>query len=353
MRSHLFAISIGTITTVIGLLGMPTPVRSPIHTAPKAAVTQEPSPIKEPTPATPLKTTFVFGGDIMLDRYVHHTFKDTASGSATAFSKLDPTLFTSKDIRIANLEGPISANPIDDNIAANNLVFNFPPDTPAALQALGVNAVSLANNHSSNKGLAGLTNTRTVLTAASIVPIGQQYGFDEDSIWRAPYGTLPVSIITINTLDEYDTTALTSAITAEKSAGRTVIVFPHWGNEYQTHHSANQEALATEWIAAGAALIIGSHPHVVQDSQSINGVPVLYSMGNFVFDQFFSEETQQGIIVNGTITETAITLTVTPISIKKMTPAVLTGDTSQQLLDRTLNGLGTVTSDTVVIPRPS
>lgn len=349
MRSHLVTVIAGTLVLFGAGLLWPQPVHSPTTTQISPPIAA-PAPISKPP--TPAVTTFIFGGDIMLDRYVNHTFKGTPDGSATAFSKLDPTLFTNQDIRIANLEGPISATPIDDNIAANNLVFSFPPDTPAALQKIKLTAVSLANNHSSNKGLAGLTNTRTALTAAGIHPIGQQYGFDQDSMWRAP-GGIPTTIIALNTLDDYDSTALTTAIKSEKAAGQTVVVFPHWGNEYQTHHSSSQHQLAADWITAGANLIIGSHPHVVQDTEVIEGVPVIYSLGNLVFDQFFSEETQQGLLVGGTITKDSITLTFYPVSIKKMTPQLLLGDTRQPILGRVGVGLPRLVTDTVTIPRPS
>jgi len=346
MRSHLAALVVGVLVLLAGWLLWPQTVQSP--TGELAAVTVEP---KQAEP--PRTTTFIFGGDIMLDRYVNHTFKDTPDGSATAFSKLDPNLFADQDIRLANLEGPISAEPIDDNITANNLVFSFPPDTPAALQKLNVTAVSLANNHTSNKGLTGLTNTREVLTSAGIQPIGQQIGFDEDNVWRSPAGGIPTTIIAIDTLEEYDSASLNAEIASEKAAGQTVIMLPHWGYEYQTTHSAGQRALAVEWINAGAALIIGGHPHVVQDAEVINGVPVIYSLGNFVFDQFFSEETQQGMLVGGTLTKDSITLTFYPISLKKMTPQLLDGDTKTTLLERVGANLPNFITDTATIPRPS
>lgn len=341
MRSHLAAVVVGVFVLIAVWLLWPQKVQSP---------TGDYQPITQPEP--PKTTTFIIGGDIMLDRYVNHIFKDTPDGSATAFNKLDPTLFATQDIRLANLEGPISADPIDDNITANNLVFNFPPDTPAALQKLNVTAVSLANNHTSNKGLAGLTNTRAVLTAAGIHPIGQQIGFNEDNVWRSPAGGIPTTIIAINTLEEYDRAALNTAIAAERAAGQTVIIMPHWGYEYQTHHSAGQRALAEEWITAGADLIIGGHPHVVQDAEVINGVPVVYSLGNFVFDQSFSEETQQGLIVSGSTTHEAVNLKFHPISLKKMTPQLLNGDDKTALLERVGAGLPGFDIDSVTVLRP-
>jgi poly-gamma-glutamate synthesis protein (capsule biosynthesis protein) len=63
------------------------------------------------------------------------------------------------------------------------------------------------------------------------------------------------------------------------------MVFPHWGEEYMQAPQEEQRELATQMVEAGADLIIGSHPHVIQGIESIDGVPVIYSLGNFVFDQ--------------------------------------------------------------------
>ena len=265
------------------------------------------------------KVTFMFGGDIMLDRYVYHSFKSDLS---VVFSKLDGSLFKNKDISIANLEGPISATPTQDDYPDRSLVFNFSPQTVGVLQKLGLNAVSLGNNHSLNAGNAGYLNTVKVLSDASIKPIGHQTGFDEASIGR--FDTqIPVSIITMNLLENINKDEIINAIKKEKDNGKFVIIFPHWGNEYQAKHSASQENYAKSWVNAGADLIIGSHPHVVQDFEVIDNVPVVYSMGNFVFDQSFSEETQEGLLVGGTIDTTSITLTFYPTDLHGIKPSLV------------------------------
>ena len=124
---------------------------------------------------------------------------------------------------------------------------------------------------------------------------------DRQSVLRKEAGQIKVSIIVVNALNGTD--GVNELVKQEKAESRLVIIFPHWGNEYQTTHSSNQEKLAKEWIGAGADLIIGSHPHVVQDAQIIDKKLVIYSLGNFVFDQYFSDETQTGLIVGGKITK--------------------------------------------------
>jgi poly-gamma-glutamate synthesis protein (capsule biosynthesis protein) len=72
---------------------------------------------------------------------------------------------------------------------------------------------------------------------------------------------------------------------------------PHWGVEYQAHPTADQKEKARELVAAGAKAIIGAHPHVIEDHEWIGQVPVFYSLGNFLFDQYFSAETMKGQVV--------------------------------------------------------
>ena len=75
------------------------------------------------------------------------------------------------------------------------------------------------------------------------------------------------------------------------------VVYIHWGNEYEVVHSEEQERMAKSFVSAGADLIVGHHPHVIQDIQLIDGVPVFYSLGNFIFDQYFSKEVTTGLMV--------------------------------------------------------
>ena len=77
-----------------------------------------------------------------------------------------------------------------------------------------------------------------------------------------------------------------------------MIVFLHWGEEYQLISSSSQRKLAHSLIDAGADLIIGSHPHVVQEIEKYKGKLIFYSLGNFIFDQYFSRETQKGLAVS-------------------------------------------------------
>jgi gamma-polyglutamate biosynthesis protein CapA len=87
-----------------------------------------------------------------------------------------------------------------------------------------------------------------------------------------------------------------------------VIVYAHWGNEYQSNSNLAIQTIAHKLIDAGADVIIGSHPHVVQESEIYNGKVIYYSLGNFIFDQYFMPETQQGLLVKMVIDMKAETI---------------------------------------------
>lgn len=287
----------------------------------------------EITDKTPMAktTTFLFGGDLMFDRNVYHKFKDT--GSIHAFDKLGNRVFWGNDISIANLEGPISDKPINDDYTSGSMVFNFPSDSIEALKYLGLNSVSLANNHSLNAGNSGLKFTQEILQKNSITTIGEQIKFSENSVHDFNSG-VPTSIITVNMLENPDLTPIDDAIKSLKVRNNFVIVFPHWGAEYQTTHGSSQETIAKRWIDAGADMVIGSHPHVVQDCQIYKGKFVAYSMGNFLFDQYFSTETQRGLFIGGMITKDKTTISLFPIKNDGSQPQLLKGSERQTYLDR-------------------
>jgi poly-gamma-glutamate synthesis protein (capsule biosynthesis protein) len=75
------------------------------------------------------------------------------------------------------------------------------------------------------------------------------------------------------------------------------VVYIHWGTEYELTHSKAQELLAKELVSAGADLIVGHHPHVVQDVDVIDGVVVFYSLGNYIFDQYFNSDVMKGLVL--------------------------------------------------------
>lgn len=285
-------------------------------------------------------TTFLIGGDMMFDRYIDYKFRGDRLYDVV--SNLGKGLFANTDLSMVNLEGPISETEIPADNTANNMIFNFPPKSIDVLKWLNINAVSLANNHTNNNGGKGLLYTKKVLKENNIVPIGQKNIFNENSISHFKSGTKNITVMTINVLET--NIDLTEKIKAEKLSNSFVIIFPHWGTEYDQIHSESQEILAHIWIDAGADLVIGSHPHVIQDAEEYKGKPIFYSLGNLLFDQFFSKETQRGLIVAGEIKNDKLKLILLPTISKNLKPELLVGDDKTELLKKFRKYLGANTN---------
>jgi gamma-polyglutamate biosynthesis protein CapA len=280
--------------------------------------------------------TFALAGDAMFGRNVGYAFQK--NNFKDLFSNLGNNTFWGTDISYLNLEGPISDKEIKQNPEEHSLVFNFSRETIEALKYLKITTAGLANNHTYNQGAVGLAKTKEILEKAGINWVGDPNKAGEVSLKRYKQGNLTVALLAVHVL--YGANRIEELIKQEKSKNNFVIVLPHWGNEYEIKHSANQEKLARSWIASGADLIIGSHPHVIQDAQIINNKLVIYSLGNFIFDQMFSAETQQGLIISGLINDEKIKIVLTPIMSKKMKPEIMRGAGRKKIIDRICAGLG-------------
>jgi poly-gamma-glutamate synthesis protein (capsule biosynthesis protein) len=174
----------------------------------------------------------------------------------------------------------------------------------------GLDYVSLANNHIRDAGAAGLLQTIDALDGWGIAHSGA--GADLAAA-RAPAmldaAGVKVAILGYDTIagsywataDRAGSAQLTAGIVAEDVAGARaagadlVIVFPHWGTEYRATPFAAQQALAHACVDAGADLVIGNHAHWAGAVEVYNGRPIWYALGNFVFDQSWSEPTMEGV----------------------------------------------------------
>jgi poly-gamma-glutamate synthesis protein (capsule biosynthesis protein) len=279
----------------------------------------------------PSSVSFSIGGDMMFGRMVAHTYLQ--KGLSEVFSELGERTFWGTDAGIANLEGPVSATPVPDDITPNNLVFHFPPETIGALRFARFAGVSQANNHSANAGKSGLDTTYQLLDAAGIQAIGGPGDSGIEKIGTFKGNGLTLYVIGVHTLESIpDLSPLIKKLKADPTA--RVIVFPHWGIEYKAVHSTSQGTQAHSWVDAGADLVIGAHPHVIEDAEVYKGVPIFYSLGNLVFDQTFSTETQQGLIISGEFTSKGLTLFALPTGVKTYKPTLLRGETKQQILTK-------------------
>lgn len=267
-------------------------------------------PIKNAPSEESTSSRLLFAGDIMLARAVEWSLKE--KGPGYPFEAWDATFLTNTDAVIGNFEGTI--RDIEHIEQTNVMAFDTLPAYIAPLAEAGFTHLSLANNHADDFGQATTDFTRSTITDAKMIPFGDPF-VGEDFVARID-GDVPVSLIGFHAFSE-ETVGIVEAIRSEDAAGNFVIIYPHWGVEYDHEPSISQITAAQIWIDAGADLIIGAHPHVVQSTQIINGVPVIYSLGNFLFDQDFSRATQIGAVADVTISASEITINFSPVSVLK------------------------------------
>ena len=230
--------------------------------------------------ATAADTLSVFLlGDVMMHQ------KQIEADYSTFFKHIESRM-KAADLCIANMEFPLGGKPY-----AGYPEFSAPDAFARQVKNCGVDVFLVANNHITDRGekglkrtlgfyrdslqipCAGIDNAPLVLKEKGIrlALVNFTYGTNNGLVTRHPH---------VSHLSEKDIAEVMD------SAGRTgadfIIALPHWGNEYETSHSPGQEKMARELIRKGADVIVGAHPHVVQDTAHIQGVPVLYSLGNAV-----------------------------------------------------------------------
>jgi poly-gamma-glutamate synthesis protein (capsule biosynthesis protein) len=237
-------------------------------------------------------------GDIMLDRNVAKNMgKD---GLDYLFKNLygeDKGLYPITDLTIANHEGPYASKRVP---TTKSIAFRFDPNLAPQLKKYGFTAVSLANNHSLDMGWKNVDFTEKTLDQNSIGHFGNQVKENKTLTWfsKIPGKKDQVAFIGLNNTDHpLDMTKVYEAIKDAKQHSRYVIVFMHWGVEYKNISNDAQRNLAHLLIDKGVDAVIGAHPHVVEEAELYKNKPIFYSLGNFIFDQYFSVETQEGLSV--------------------------------------------------------
>jgi len=237
--------------------------------------------------------SLVFVGDMMLDRSVEKLINE--NGVNYPFEKISDFL-KQADLVIGNLEGPIVKKPIQ--FSRSSLKFAFSEKTIDSLNFAGFDLLNLANNHTQNMGQDGLKETREILKSANMDSFGDPLVCGNDFLLKKD------NLIFLGFNKTFPSTCpdedILNTIKEIKSSNPEsfLIINIHWGNEYQSKNSKQQQELAYKIIDNGADLIIGHHPHVVQNFEKYKNKMIFYSLGNFVFDQYFSEETQKGMIIN-------------------------------------------------------
>ncbi len=242
--------------------------------------------------------TLIFTGDVLLSDYVLNNYN--SKGIAGVVSPDLLSELQQADLTIINNEFPFSTR--GSQAPDKQFTFRVDPSYVRVLTDMGVDIAGLANNHVLDYGADALLDTFDTLDQAGIDYMGA--GIDSDRASRLitrqiggeTFGFLAASrVIPVVSWDvansspgvftTYDPTRLVAAITAAREQCDYLTVMVHWGIERDAYPQEYQKQLAMQYIDAGADLIIGAHPHVLQGVSYYKNKPICYSLGNFIFNQ--------------------------------------------------------------------
>ncbi|QQR54783.1 CapA family protein [Candidatus Peregrinibacteria bacterium] len=272
----------------------------------RASLLSEIWPQKEPVPEINLLMT----GDIMLDRYIA-TLRGRAIADTDPANDLFPFTFMPKiidavetqlatsqlDLVLGNLEGPITdSNYVNDGTA---MIFNFKPSVVEQLKNAGFTTFTLANNHTLDMGKDGPQKTHEYLAAGGLDSFGHPDTLNGDfSFLSYELNGIKLGFLGLNdAVIKLDIPAAVRKIQEVDTQVDVLIVAIHWGFEYEATARESVVNKAHQFVDAGADFIWGHHPHVVQNSELYKDKHIYYSLGNFVFDQYWSTETQKGLVL--------------------------------------------------------
>jgi Bacterial capsule synthesis protein PGA_cap len=256
--------------------------------------------------------TIAFAGDV---HFEERTAKLLATNPATAFGASAPVL-RAADLTMVNLETSISVGGRPQN---KSFTFQAPATAFTALRDAGVDIATMANNHAADYGSDGLRQTLAAISASHFPVVG--IGSDADAAY-APYITtvhgVRVAILAASQVQDETLANFTagpssagianaysdrflSAVKAARNHADVVIVYVHWGTEYQSCPNADQRSLAAALADAGASAVIGTHVHVLQGAGWLaNGHYVAYGLGNYYWWRSFGNDQDD----NGVLTLT-------------------------------------------------
>ena len=251
-------------------------------------------PLKfELMPPRPDTVTIFIVGDLMSHRAVSKSAEE--HGYSSFFRHIEDRI-SKADLAIGNMEFPLAGKPYTGYPA-----FSGPDEFPEYLSDVGFDIFLTANNHILDKGAAGMRRTIDVLERKGFVYTGIAASEAADTLLNPlllnvqglriaivnfTYGTNTGSSEKWPRVHYMRKNDILPMLRRAKEADPDfILVFPHWGTEYQLHHNKVQEEMARWLVENGADVIIGHHPHVIQDVQYIGDVPVVYSLGNALSNQ--------------------------------------------------------------------
>lgn len=291
-------------------------------------------------PTGPMEITVGAAGDILTHAPVIANAKANADGGDDDYD-FSPmfadvaALLTSPDLTLCHLETPLSEDNTNLTVP-RTLVFNTPHQMADALAGAGYDGCDFASNHAWDRGLEGLAQTERVIRAAGLEyagPVADEtdagrpatYNVDGVKVAQLAYSYTLLNAGMANTdvpdgapwLADYlwlgvgADGILADARQAKEDGADFVVVSMHWGNEYQTDPTEQQQEIAEELLTSDAVdLILGTHVHVIQPCEKINGKYVIYGLGNFLSNQSpdttagkLRRATQEGMIAHVTLSK--------------------------------------------------
>ncbi len=265
-----------------------------------------------------------FAGDVLFDPgyAIYNAYKNNGYDIANCISTDLLSEMHAADIMMVNNEFPYSlaGSPLE----GKTYTFRANPDSAQILHEMGVDLVSIANNHAYDYGETALVDTLDTLAASDMPYVGAGRNIEEAA--RPVYfiaGDTKIGIIGTTQIERFsspdtrgatqtspgvfrcyeDITPLLETIKETKANCDFVIVYVHWGTENTDVLDWCQTSQAPQIVEAGADLIIGDHPHCLQEIGYIDGVPIVYSLGNF----WFNSKTVDSCIVTATLTNGELT----------------------------------------------
>ncbi|MEO5928041.1 MAG: CapA family protein [Patescibacteria group bacterium] len=329
-RTRRFVIAAAYIAAISAFLGVASLLVSHfivIHAAGvvvAATITEDASLFLSTLPTSPSRAISLFvAGDVMLDRTVATRIAQSRN-DAYPFLKIasDPR-FTLPDIRLVNLEGPVTSKRAPPE---KTIDFQFAPRFVDVLKRVGIDAVSQANNHTLDQGRAGAEESRQLLSKSGLIVFGDEVRDDTIALATTTMRGHTIAFVGFNeTSDSINEDDAGEAMKTARASAQTVIVLMHWGEEYQNHPTIRQQERARWLINHGADIVLGSHPHWVEGISLYKGRPIAYSLGNFVFDQDWSVETKKGLALGLKFDQSGVTMDLYPVQIDASQPRFVDG----------------------------
>lgn len=292
----------GGVTNPDSLQGADGPQGTGGPDAADGGLSDTPNGVKEQNPETgtedeDLPLQLVFAGDVLLSDHVLNAYQKAGNIGGVVDSGFRQVIDGS-DIFMANEEFPFSSR--GTAAADKQFTFRLPPEKVSMFQELGIDIVTLANNHALDFGTDALLDTCSTLDEAGILRVGAGANLEEakkpvfmevkgrrigflGASRVIPEGSWNATSRGPGMLTTYDPTLLLEEIKKAREACDYLVVYVHWGIERDERPQEYQRILGQQYIDAGADLVVGSHPHVMQGLEYYKGKPIVYSLGNFVF----------------------------------------------------------------------